>query len=168
MKKKAESFSNMVIDNSLNAIIVVDEAMTIQEFNPAAETMFGQRAELVKGTSLARIIDCTGLQQAVRTQEKYVGRRVEYPDRSLITEQMVLPVREHNMVILIVTDVTEREKKERDLQKVKLETIDKAAEIINRQMHVAQEIAGLLGETTGETKAALLDLVGLLKERDAR
>jgi uncharacterized Fe-S cluster-containing protein len=49
-----------------------------------------------------------------------------------------------------------------------METIDKAAEIINRQMHVAQEIAGLLGETTGETKAALLDLVGLLKERDAR
>ena len=42
------------------------------------------------------------------------------------------------------------------------------AEIINRQMHVAQEIAGLLGETTGETKSALLDLVGLLKERDAR
>ena len=42
------------------------------------------------------------------------------------------------------------------------------SEIINRQMHVAQEIAGLLGETTGETKSALLDLVGLLKERDAR
>ena len=168
MKKKAESFSNMVIDNSLNAIIVVDESMAIQEFNPAAETMFGQTADLVKGTSLAKIIDCSGLLQAVRTQEKYVGRRVEYPERSLITEQMVLPVREHNMVILIVTDVTEREKKERDLQKVKLETIDKAAEIINRQMHVAQEIAGLLGETSGETKSALLDLVGLLKERDAR
>lgn len=168
MKMKAESFSNMVIDNSLNAIIVVDETMTIQEFNPAAETMFGQTAELVKGTNLARIIDCSGLQQAVRTQEKFIGRRVEYPERSLITEQMVLPVREHNMVILIVTDVTERETKERDLQKVKQETIDKAAEIINRQMHVAQEIAGLLGETTGETKSALLDLVGLLKKRDGR
>ena len=71
------------------------------------------------------------------------------------------------MVILIITDISDREKQNRELQKVKLETIDKAAEIINRQMHVAQEIAGLLGETTGETKAALLDLVGLLKERDA-
>lgn len=168
MKKKAESVSNMVIDNSLNAIIVVDENMIIQEFNPAAETMFGQSADLVKATSLAGLMDCTDLQHAVRTQEKYVGRRIEYPERSLIIEQMVLPVREHNMVILILTDITEREKKERDLQKVKLETIDKAAEIINRQMHVAQEIAGLLGETTGETKSALLDLVGLLKERDPR
>jgi hypothetical protein len=33
-------------------------------------------------------------------------------------------------------------------------------------MQVAQEIAGLLGETTAETKAALLELVGLLKAKD--
>ena len=167
MKSKAESFSNMVMDNSLNAIIVVDENMIIQEFNPASEKMFGHRVDLVKGTSLARIMDCADLMYAVETQEKLAARRVEYPERSLITEQMILPIREHKMVILIITDISEREKQNRELQKVKLETIDKAAEIINRQMHVAQEIAGLLGETTGETKAALLDLVGLLKERDA-
>jgi PAS domain S-box-containing protein len=167
MKSKAESFSNMVMDNSLNAIIVVDENMIIQEFNPASEKMFGHRVELVKGTSLARIMDCSDLMYAVETQEKLAARRVEYPERSLITEQMILPIREHKMVILIITDISDREKQNRELQKVKLETIDKAAEIINRQMHVAQEIAGLLGETTGETKAALLDLVGLLKERDA-
>lgn len=168
MKSRAESFSNMVIDNSLNAIIVVDENMLIQEFNPASEKMFGHQVDLVKGTSLARIMDCSDLLYAVETQQKLVARRVEYPERSLITEQMILPVREHKMVILIITDISEREKQDQELQKVKMETIDKAAEIINRQMHVAQEIAGLLGETTGETKAALLDLVGLLKERDTR
>ena len=166
MKSKAESFSNMVMDNSLNAIIVVDENMIIQEFNPASEKMFGHRVDLVKGTSLSQIMDCSDLIYAVETQEKLAARRIEYPERSLITEQMILPIREHKMVILIITDISEREKQNRELQKVKMETIDKAAEIINRQMHVAQEIAGLLGETTGETKAALLDLVGLLKERD--
>ena len=166
MKLKAESFSNMVIDNSLNAIIVVDENMVIQEFNPAAEKMFGHALDLVKGTNLNRIIDCTNFLQAVRTGEKIPAQRVEYPERALVTEQMVLPVKDHDMVILIITDITEKETKENSLQKVKQETIDKAAEIINRQMHVAQEIAGLLGETTGETKAALLELVGLLKARD--
>lgn len=168
MKKKAESFSNMVMDNSLNAIIVVDEEMIIQEFNPAAESLFDQNADLIIGTHLGRIIDCSHLQQAVQNQMKTVGLRVEYPHKKMVTEQMILPVREHNMVILILTDITEREQSELEMQKVKLETIDKAAEIINRQMHVAQEIAGLLGETTGETKAALLDLVGLLKERNRR
>lgn len=166
MKLKAESFANMVIENSLNAIIVVDENMVIKEFNPAAEKMFGHALDLVKGTNLNRIIDCENFLRAVRTREKIAAKRVEYPDRSLVTEQMVLPVKDHDMVILIITDITDKETKERALLKVKQETIDKAAEIINRQMHVAQEIAGLLGETTGETKAALLELVGLLKARD--
>lgn len=166
MKLKAESFANMVTENSLNAIIAVDENMVIQEFNPAAEKMFGHTLDLVKGTNLNRIIDCTNFLQAVRNQEKIAAQRVEYPERGLITEQMVLPVKDHDMVILIITDITDRETKDRALQQVRQETIDKAAEIINRQMHVAQEIAGLLGETTGETKAALLELVGLLKARD--
>ena len=40
---------------------------------------------------------------------------------------------------------------------------EKANEIINRQMKVAQEIAGLLGETTAETKSALLEMMYVLK-----
>jgi len=165
MRSKAESFANIIVDNTLNAIIVVDENMLIQEFNPAAEKILGTTREWVKGTSLSKIIDCTDFIRAVKTQEKLIGKRVEYPGNNLITEQMVLPVREHNMAIIIINDVTEAEKKAREFAQVKLETIDKAAEIINRQMKVAQEIAGLLGETTGETKAALLELVSLLKEK---
>ncbi|MDO4484047.1 MAG: hypothetical protein Q4C54_06330 [Clostridia bacterium] len=38
------------------------------------------------------------------------------------------------------------------------ETLATAQEVIDKQMCVAQEIASLLGETTGETKAALLKL----------
>jgi hypothetical protein len=35
-------------------------------------------------------------------------------------------------------------------------------------MHVAQEIAGLLGETTAETKSALLELMWLLKGKEEK
>ena len=40
----------------------------------------------------------------------------------------------------------------------KLETIDLAQRVIHKQMMVAQEIAGLLGETTAETKTTLTKL----------
>ena len=36
--------------------------------------------------------------------------------------------------------------------------VGKAEEVIKKQMRVAQEIASLLGETTAETKVALLNL----------
>ena len=39
-----------------------------------------------------------------------------------------------------------------------MQTIETAEEVIKKQMRVAQEIASLLGETTAETKVALLNL----------
>ena len=46
--------------------------------------------------------------------------------------------------------------------------MDKANAIIRQQMHVAQEIAGLLGETTADTKVALLELMHLLHDKEER
>ena len=41
---------------------------------------------------------------------------------------------------------------------MKVETIEMAQKVIDKQMLVAQEIAGLLGETTAETKVTLTKL----------
>ena len=46
----------------------------------------------------------------------------------------------------------------------KLETIDLAQRVIHKQMMVAQEIAGLLGETTADTKTTLTRLCSSLLE----
>ena len=39
-----------------------------------------------------------------------------------------------------------------------METVEMAQKVIDKQMMVAQEIAGLLGETTAETKVTLSKL----------
>lgn len=168
MRTKAESFANIIVDNSLNAIIVLDEKLSIQEFNPAAQNMFNRRHELVKGLSLAEIMDCSDIVSALQNCRKASGIRVEFPEISLVTEKMIVPVPEHRLVFIIFSDVTEQEKRSRELERMKLETIDKAKEIINKQMHVAQEIAGLLGETTAETKATLLELIAIMREKGGR
>jgi len=168
MRTKAESYANIIVDNSLNAIIVVNEKMIIQEFNPAAEVMFSRKHEVTKGISLAEIIDCSDFLAALEKENQvcWLPKRVEYPRFGMITEQRVIPVPEHGLVIAVFTDVTTNEKKERELQNIKLDTVEKATEIINKQMQVAQEIAGLLGETTAETKSALLELIWLLKDKE--
>ena len=47
---------------------------------------------------------------------------------------------------------------------VKMETLTTTDDVIKKQMRVAQEIASLLGETTAETKVALLKLKKTLTE----
>lgn len=45
---------------------------------------------------------------------------------------------------------------------MKLDTMDMAQTVIDKQMTVAQEIASLLGETTAETKVTLTKLKDLI------
>ncbi|WP_373325918.1 [Fe-Fe] hydrogenase large subunit C-terminal domain-containing protein [Sporomusa paucivorans] len=163
MRSKAESFANIIVENSLNAIIAVNEKMIIKEFNPAVTRMFGKIKEIYKGMNLTELFNCSDFIAAAKFGHKIVGKRVEYPLYDIVTEQMIIPVPEHGLIIAIITDITAHELRNRELQQMKLETVEKATDIINKQMHVAQEIAGLLGETTAETKSALLELIMLIK-----
>ena len=66
----------------------------------------------------------------------------------------------------IMKDITSGVNYNEKLNKVKLETLETTDEVIKKQMRVAQEIASLLGETTAETKVALLKLKKTLQEEE--
>ena len=55
-------------------------------------------------------------------------------------------------------DITDSVEYDEKLNALKLETLATTDEVIKKQMRVAQEIASLLGETTAETKVALVKL----------
>ncbi len=164
MRSKAESLANFIVQHSLNAIIVVDRKMIVQEFNPAAEKMLNRQQEIIKGGKLSEVLDCREISAAIGRGEKLTDWRVNIAVGTIVN-QTIIPVPEHDLAIIVLTDITAQEKNARELEQMKLQTVEKATEIINKQMHVAQEIAGLLGETTAETKAALLELVSLLKAK---
>lgn len=166
MRSKAESFANIIVENSLNGIIAVNEKMIIQELNPAVQQMFSLKQVMEKGSSLAEFIDCSDFVAAANFGDKIIDKRVEYPEFGIVTEQMIVPVPEHSLVIGVISNVTDAEKRAQEWRKMKEETMNKATEIINKQMQVAQEIAGLLGETTAETKSALIEMMWVLKGRE--
>ena len=55
-------------------------------------------------------------------------------------------------------DITREEQVREQHYNLKIETVEMAQKVIEKQMMVAQEIAGLLGETTAETKVTLTKL----------
>lgn len=68
----------------------------------------------------------------------------------------------------MLTDITDRVNYDDELDKVKRDTLAVTGTVIEKQMRVAQEIASLLGETTAETKVALLKLKdAMLKEKES-
>lgn len=76
---------------------------------------------------------------------------------------------EEDLRVLMLLDVTDTVKKDQQADVLRTETLTRAQQVIHQQMRVAQEIAGLLGETTAETKAALFELIKLAgQEGEAR
>ena len=67
-------------------------------------------------------------------------------------------VKNQNTLFCIMKDITEDVDYNARINKIKEETAQAASEVVSKQMRVVQEIASLLGETTAETKIALLKL----------
>ncbi len=104
-----------------------------------------------------------------KNQEEIGGSRwlqLEKVKRTAKLYNFRLP--EEDLRVLMLLDVTETVMKDQQADVFKAETITKAQQVIHQQMRVAQEIAGLLGETTAETKAALFELIKLAREGEAR
>ncbi len=162
MRARAESMANVIIQATPNGIIVVDEDMKIITINPAAERMFQCREEALKGREVGALLTADIFEDALE-QKRLIVDNVEYPSYGLKVRQFVFYVPKSQVVIAIFADITEQSRQKDQLSELRKETLERAQEVINKQMRVAQEIASLLGETTAETKVILDQLMRIIR-----
>lgn len=155
-----QSLSNTVLSITPNLIIAVDSALVIKEFNVAAQRVFKVARRAAIGKKLSTLIDDSNFRQVLETKTSIFDKIVYYD--KLITEQSIIYSAEHNTAIAIIKDITEEEIDRKKAYDKKMRSLDLAQDVINKQMFVAQQIAGLLGETTAETKVVLSKLKDLI------
>ena len=83
---------------------------------------------------------------------------MKYEEYNLSTLQNIVYIEKEDVVLATFIDITREEEQAKADYDKKLETVDLAQRVIHKQMMVAQEIAGLLGETTADTKTTLTKL----------
>ena len=165
MRAKAESLADVIITSTPNGIIVADDRMSILALNPAAESMFGCRAIDYLHQPLAKLMPTDSFSRALQ-HRRLIKESREYPEYGLILQQYIFTPEDQDVVIGIFTDIPAEKRQQAELDRLKATTLERAQEVINRQMRVAQEIAGLLGETTAETKVLLSQLMRLIQDGD--
>ena len=164
MYEKSKSFANLVMETSPNVVLIVDADMKLLEYSAVGEKYFGKtRAEALQ-MYLYEFIDPSDFQWVFDTHQNIHGKKVHYPEFKLDTLQNIVYIPEQNVVLATFIDITKEEEQARLEYERKLDTIDLAQKVIHKQMMVAQEIAGLLGETTAETKTTLTKLCRSLLE----
>ncbi len=148
-----------------NGLLVVDLEMKIKIANPALCQMFETVSEKIVGRHVEDLRgDARDFQQAWETNKVIRAKNKDYPNHNLYVREVIFPLKDHNLIACIVVDTTREWKQQRELQKIKKQTIQRVNEVVDKQMKVAQEIASLLGETTANTKVSLIQLLKTLEQ----
>ncbi len=159
LKEKAESFSDNIVSNTPNGIIVVNDQLEVQLINPAARQMLHVRAASdVMGEPIVRIMDPIDFVHVMDTGKRVSARRIYLAEYERYVEETIIPDKEYHIMICMLRDVTDEEKSRRKKERISAQTVDVADKVVDRQLRIVQEIASLLGETAAETKIALTKL----------
>lgn len=164
MKNKAERLSNHIFESSPNAILIIDGKLNIVEFNHVCEKLFNVKADEVINKPVSTIIDDDIFVNVKAYQKDIISNKVYYPKYNVTLLQNIIYIKDEDAMLVIMTDITSEEKNKKELIKLRENTLNAAQDVIDKQMRVAQEIAGLLGETTAETKIVLTKLKALVLE----
>ena len=159
LKDKAESFSDTIVNNTPDGLIVLNENLEVQQINNAARKIMNIReASDVLGESVVRILDPTVFMQVKNSGRSVRGQRTYLAEYKRYVEQTVVYDAESRMLIGIMRDITDDEAEREKNARINKQAVEVADTVVEKQMRIVQEIASLLGETAAETKIALTKL----------
>ena len=159
LKEKAESFSDTIVKNTPNGLIVLNEQLEVQQINDSARKIMNIRAASDDlGDLVVRILDPTVFIKVRDSGKDIHNERVYLAEYKRYVEQTVVYDKDSHLLIGIMRDVTDEQKEHEKKENISRQTIEVADKVVDKQMRIVQEIASLLGETAAETKIALSKL----------
>ena len=164
LKEKAENFSNIILDNTPNGLLVLNERLEIQQINPAAcRIMNIRRPSDVLGSQIVTLLDPKPFLDALESR-KSVFQCAYLAEYDRYVEEQVLYDQSYRMLFCMLEDVSDEAAEREKKAEMRRQTTEVADKVVEKQMRIVQDIASLLGETAAETKIALTNLKESMKD----
>ncbi len=159
LKDKAESFSDNIINNTPNGILVLNEDFEVQLINKAAcKIMNVKNPSDVLGSPVVRILNPTEYISVLNDGKNVYEKKTFLAEYQKYVEETIIHDSNYHVIMSIMRDITNDEAERSKKENTNRQAIEITDKVIEKQMRVVQEIASLLGETTAETKIALSKL----------
>ena len=159
LKDKAESFSDTMVRNTPNGLIVLNEKLEVQQINAAALKLMNLRsASDILGDQVVRIMDPADFDEVLSSGRNIHSKRIYLAEYEKYVEETIVYDREYHLLVCIMRDVTSEENAKAERERLGRQTAEIADRVVEKQMCIVQQIASLLGETAAETKIALTKL----------
>lgn len=154
---------NAILQQTPNGILLVDKETRIRFVNPAFREMFRCADEELLGHPASKFVHSDCFERAIAKGGRLMVKE-SVPTHSVSYRVGLFPIEGQDLYCGIFIDISEEEEVKKHYRDLRAQTLERAQEVISRQMQTAQEIARLLGETTAETKVLLVKLMSLFEE----
>ncbi|QAV32597.1 Iron only hydrogenase large subunit, C-terminal domain [Fervidobacterium changbaicum] len=153
--EKVSSVSNLVVEETPNAIVIFKESNILYINNSAKELFSSYSDDMIISICLR------AKESPNRIHELYINSRKVY----LYPKVFDLP--DNGGTVVLFVDLTEMVHQREHMNELRRRTIEKIDEVLNEQMKLAQDIASLLGESIAETKSRFAEFKKFLGEENA-
>lgn len=163
LMERAQSFSNHIVYNTPNGLMVLDENLNIQLANKAMCEIvdISSREELI-GSNITTILEPELFAKSlggINTMRK----KVYLSEYDKYVEETVIYDAKFHIIVAILKDITIEQKELLRKDEMIAKSVEITDKVIEKNMRVVQEIASLLGESAADTKVALNSLKDTLE-----
>ena len=165
LMEKAESFSDNIVRNTPNGLMVLNESLTVELINKSMLRIVGlEHSRDVIGKNVTTILEpedflsCLDGMDTIKGKKEYLSEYNKYVEETLVYDK------KFHLIYCVMRDVTEDEIAKQQKDELVQKSVEIANKVIDKNMRSVQEIASLLGETAAETKVALSALKDTLKD----
>jgi PAS domain S-box-containing protein len=162
-KKQVAAHTTAILEHTPNGVILVDKKTKIRFVNPAFRILFKCKDDELLGRPAKEFVHSDCFERAITAGGSLLVKE-SIPEHGVSFRVGIFPIEGENLYCGIFIDISDEEKARKDFLELRAQTLQRAQEVISRQMQTAQEIARLLGETTAETKVLLMKLISLYQK----
>lgn len=167
MKRLAEQRVDRIIETSPSGIVVLDEHLHILHMNPAFRSFFSC-SEAINGQPIATIMDPEPFVRVASGQETKIEAYVEHERYKLSCHQIIYAMTAEHQYVGIFTNISTNRESQHQLDELREKTILQARELLEHQIHMAENLAKYLGESTAKGEDLVEKLLLLANDSAAK
>lgn len=161
-----EVHERAILQWSPNGVLLVDGDGSIRFANPSFRRMFRCDGVELLGQPVSKFLESDCFDRAIKSGAPFMVKEGAC-DKEVCYRASLFPIEGEGLYCGIFIDISEEESTRKQYRELRSQTLQRAQEVITRQMKTAQEIARLLGESTAETKVLLAKLMSLFEKEKA-
>ena len=137
-------------------LVTVDYNLKIIQMNEAASKLFNMpKKRRLIGKLVSEIMDDYSLASILAFERNLMQDEIYLEDQKCYLDRVMTNDKENKMILCIMKDITKERKHKDQIHNAQIEAARMADKLVEEQLKIVQQIAGLLGETAADTKVAV-------------